>query len=76
MARLLADRDLGRSVRATVMSLDGAPLYADGTGTAIPASTTKLLTSVAALESLGPEHTFATTVVSDRTLADRPGRWR
>ncbi len=67
VARMLDDPDLGRSVRATVAGLDGVTVYNDGSGTSIPASTTKLLTSVAALESLGAEHTFATTVVAEGT---------
>jgi D-alanyl-D-alanine carboxypeptidase/D-alanyl-D-alanine-endopeptidase (penicillin-binding protein 4) len=69
VARLLRDQDLGPDVLATVAGLDGSLLYSSGTGTATPASTLKLLTTAAALEALGPDHTFATTVV-----ADGPGR--
>lgn len=65
IAPLLDDADLGPHVLATVAALDGTLLYADGTGTAIPASNLKLLTTTAALEALGPDHTFATTVVAD-----------
>jgi D-alanyl-D-alanine carboxypeptidase/D-alanyl-D-alanine-endopeptidase (penicillin-binding protein 4) len=64
VAPLLNDKDLGRDVLATVSGLDGILLFSSGTGEAIPASTTKLLTTTAALEVLGPEHTFATTVVA------------
>lgn len=60
----LEDADLGPRVLATVVSLDGRLLYSAGTGAAIPASTLKLLTAAAALETLGPEYTFETTVVS------------
>jgi D-alanyl-D-alanine carboxypeptidase/D-alanyl-D-alanine-endopeptidase (penicillin-binding protein 4) len=69
VAPVLRDDDLGREVLATVSGLDGRLLYSSGTGEAIPASTTKLLTTTAALEVLGPGHRFATTVV-----ADGPGR--
>lgn len=65
IATLLDDADLGPHVLATVAALDGTLLYAGGTGTAIPASNLKLLTTTAALEVLGPDHTFATTVVAD-----------
>lgn len=64
VARLLRDDDLGPHVLAAVEGLDGTPLFSKGGGTAIPASTLKLLTSAAALETMGPEQTFATTVVA------------
>ncbi|MDF1606207.1 D-alanyl-D-alanine carboxypeptidase/D-alanyl-D-alanine-endopeptidase [Nocardioides sp. YIM 152315] len=64
VARLLRDDDLGPHVLATVSSLDGSLLYSKGTGDAVPASTLKLLTTAAALETMGPEQTFATTVVA------------
>ncbi len=50
---------------ATISGLDGTLLYSAGTGTAMPASTLKLLTTTAALDTLGPDHTFDTTVVAD-----------
>lgn len=65
LAPLLEDDDLGPHVLAAVTGLDGSPAYTDGDGAAIPASTLKLLTAAAALEALGPEHTFATTVRSE-----------
>lgn len=61
----LRDKDLGPSVHAMVAELDGsAPVFSSGTGSFMPASTTKLLTTTAALETLGPDHRFATTVVA------------
>ena len=65
VAAYLDDADLGRHVLATVAGLDGTLLYTSGTGTVVPASTLKLLTATAALEVLGPDHTFATRVVAD-----------
>jgi D-alanyl-D-alanine carboxypeptidase/D-alanyl-D-alanine-endopeptidase (penicillin-binding protein 4) len=65
VAGLIADADLGPHVLATVAGLDGTLLYSHGTGEATPASTLKLLTTTAALETLGPDHTFATRVVTD-----------
>ncbi len=57
----LGDPDLGRHVRAVVAPLgDGRAVFTYGAGVAIPASTTKLVTSSAALLALGPEHVFST----------------
>lgn len=69
IAPFVADEDLGRRVLVSVADLDGGADLEVGSGTAIPASTTKLLTTTAALEVLGPDHVFETTVVQDR-----PGR--
>ena len=61
----LGDRDLGRIVLAEVAPLLGGPAsYSRGDGAALPASTTKVVTSAAALLALGPEHVFTTEVRS------------
>jgi D-alanyl-D-alanine carboxypeptidase/D-alanyl-D-alanine-endopeptidase (penicillin-binding protein 4) len=60
---LLAARVLGRHVVAGVADLaSGDLVYSKGVS-ARPASTTKLLTGLAALHVLGPEHRFTTSVV-------------
>jgi serine-type D-Ala-D-Ala carboxypeptidase/endopeptidase (penicillin-binding protein 4) len=50
-------------LRALVAPLTGRPLLSVGHGMSMPASTLKLLTATAALEVLGPDHTFVTRVV-------------
>lgn len=62
----LADEDLGRHVLAAVGPLDGAGVLArsgSGAPLAIPASTTKIVTSVAALLAMDPATRFTTRVV-------------
>lgn len=63
LAPYLRDRDLGRHVLAAVATADGKPLFDNGVRAVTPASTMKLLTAAAALTSLGPDHTFTTSVV-------------
>lgn len=66
LAPLLDDRDLGKHVVVAVGPLDGTgPTVTSGEGPSIPASTTKLLTTTAALSVLGPDHVFSTTAVRD-----------
>lgn len=61
----LRDTDLGPHVVAAVASLDGPGIALQrGRDPFVPASTTKLLTAVAALHALGPDATFETTVVA------------
>ena len=60
---LLADKRLGRRVTVAVSGVDGRPVVTEGPSVVTPASTMKLLTCLAALKTLGPEHRFATKVV-------------
>lgn len=69
LAPYLADRDLGPHVLAAVSGLaPDSPLVRIGQGAAIPASTTKVVTALAALATLDPTATFQTRVA-------RSGRW-
>ncbi|MEQ6902252.1 D-alanyl-D-alanine carboxypeptidase/D-alanyl-D-alanine-endopeptidase [Nocardioides sp. YIM 152588] len=64
--RPLANQDLGRHVLAAVGPMDGTGVaYRSGgrKDVAIPASTTKVVTSAAALLALGADHTFTTRTV-------------
>ncbi|WP_244931190.1 D-alanyl-D-alanine carboxypeptidase/D-alanyl-D-alanine-endopeptidase [Nocardioides sp. W7] len=65
LAPYLRDDDLGGHVLAAVGGLAGGPTYTFGRGTAVPASTTKLLTGLATLATLDPAQTFATRVVRE-----------
>lgn len=62
----------GAGISAAVMSADtGKLLYSDGGQSGlIPASTTKLLTTSAALKLLGPQHRFRTSVVNASFTTD------
>lgn len=60
----LHDKHLA-SLRAVVAPLTGPPVLDHGRGPSMPASSLKLLTATAALQTLGPDHTFATRVVTD-----------
>lgn len=65
LSRHVDDRDLGRRVAVSVgQPGDGSTVYETGPSPVTPASTLKLLTTTAALASLGPDHTFRTTVVA------------
>ena len=63
---LPAGRRLGPRVSVVVAGVDGRPVYARGPRLVTPASTLKLLTCLAALKTLGPEHRFTTSVVRQR----------
>jgi D-alanyl-D-alanine carboxypeptidase/D-alanyl-D-alanine-endopeptidase (penicillin-binding protein 4) len=64
LSDLLSSPRLGRHVAVEVATVGGKkPLYATADGVVIPASITKLLTTMTALAQLGPDHRFETTVV-------------
>jgi len=65
VAPLLASKKLGPHVVVRVAQMsDGRVVYRSGAGPVTPASTMKLLTTVAALQALGPQHRFTTSVVA------------
>lgn len=64
LAGLVADPKLGKHVALQVMDLSsGEVVFQRGAPGTVPASTTKLLTSAAALQVLGPGTRFSTRVV-------------
>ncbi|GAA1596441.1 hypothetical protein GCM10009789_58010 [Kribbella sancticallisti] len=65
MAAALKDPSLGKHFGAYVYDASrGKPVFSVGTAKPfVPASTMKLLTTVAVLEALGPDHRFTTKVV-------------
>lgn len=69
----LRDADLGDHVLAEVAPLEGGPAVftrGGGADTATPASTTKVVTTTAALLALGPDHVFTTeTRLAGRRLS-------
>jgi D-alanyl-D-alanine carboxypeptidase/D-alanyl-D-alanine-endopeptidase (penicillin-binding protein 4) len=65
LAGPLSARVLGRRVGVTVSGLDGPVAWSSGPDALVPASTTKLLTSLAALSTIDPRATFATRTVLD-----------
>jgi D-alanyl-D-alanine carboxypeptidase/D-alanyl-D-alanine-endopeptidase (penicillin-binding protein 4) len=65
VARLVKDKSLGRHVALAVQQVaDGTPVYDTGAGSVTPASTMKLLTTMAALDTLGASHRFLTRVTA------------
>jgi D-alanyl-D-alanine carboxypeptidase/D-alanyl-D-alanine-endopeptidase (penicillin-binding protein 4) len=65
VAPLLRSKKLGPHVVVRVaQASDGHVVFRSGPGPVTPASTMKLLTTVAALQALGPDHRFTTKVVA------------
>lgn len=70
LAPYASDKDLGKHRVIAVGSLDGSVWADNDAGTFVPASTMKLLTGTAAIESLGADRTFRTTVVAGKRARD------
>ncbi len=60
--RASRDRRVGRRLAVAVARADGGLVHSRGPEVVTPASSLKLITSLAALEALGPERRFTTTV--------------
>jgi serine-type D-Ala-D-Ala carboxypeptidase/endopeptidase (penicillin-binding protein 4) len=60
--RLSRGRRLGPRLGLLVTEVDGTPVHRSGPRVLTPASTTKLLTAAAALEAIGPQARFETSV--------------
>jgi D-alanyl-D-alanine carboxypeptidase/D-alanyl-D-alanine-endopeptidase (penicillin-binding protein 4) len=68
---LLGSEDLGPRVAVAVGQIsDGSTVFSHGPSRVVPASTMKLLTTTAALATLGPDHTFSTTAVAGVSSRD------
>lgn len=63
LGRLTRDKRLGPRVAVAVAGLDGRTAYEEGPRVVTPASLLKTATSLAALELLGPQQRFTTSVV-------------
>ncbi|HLN76196.1 MAG TPA: D-alanyl-D-alanine carboxypeptidase/D-alanyl-D-alanine-endopeptidase [Nocardioidaceae bacterium] len=71
LAKLLHDKDLGPRVAVVVGQVsDGATVFKTGPSSITPASTMKLLTTTAALATLGPDHRFSTAAVAGASPRD------
>lgn len=61
-------KDIQGRILGHAAVVNGPALWSEsGTAVGLPASTTKLVTTFVALDRLGPEHRFRTTVVADTT---------